>query len=362
MLRRAFAISLGAMIRADPLADLPAKFRSFASRECAGISPLYAELGQKIADDAELLQLTAEARAGQPPPNMLFGAVQALMLRHADAPLTAFYASLAPTPRPAAEAFPAFRAFCRDHREAIAGILRARVVSTNEVARCACLLPAFGLVARRAGEPFNLIEIGSSAGLLLHWDRYAYDYGTAGRLGPEAARLTLACEALGTVMPPLPNRLPAVATRLGIDPVPLDPGDPDDRAWLRALVWPEQHARRAQLDAALDIAAKAPASVLAGTAQERLPDAVAGLPRDGARVVFHAFTLNQFLQDQRQDLVALLDRLGQDRPLFRIGLEWGDGAAPRLSLAQHGTDQSAPIELAHCDAHGGWIEWTGPRS
>ena len=43
-----------------------------------------------------------------------------------------------------------------------------------------------------------------------------------------------------------------VAARVGIDLNPLDPADPDDRAWLRALVWPGPNAaaRLERLDAA----------------------------------------------------------------------------------------------------------------
>ncbi|HEX3066119.1 MAG TPA: DUF2332 family protein, partial [Dongiaceae bacterium] len=48
---------------------------------------------------------------------------------------------------------------------------------TNEVARSAVLLGGFLRVAQRTGLALRLREVGSSAGLNLAWDRYAYELG-----------------------------------------------------------------------------------------------------------------------------------------------------------------------------------------
>ena len=70
--------------------------------------------------------------------------------------------------------------------------------------------------------------------------------------------------------------MPDVVARVGIDRNPLDPADPDDRAWLRALIWPGPNAapRRDRLDAAAAIAAAEPATVLTGDLVDRLPAAL----------------------------------------------------------------------------------------
>ena len=47
---------------------------------------------------------------------------------------------------------------------------------TNEIARSAMLLPGFLAIAREAGLPLDICEIGSSAGLNLLFDRFAYDF------------------------------------------------------------------------------------------------------------------------------------------------------------------------------------------
>ena len=47
----------------------------------------------------------------------------------------------------------------------------------------------------------------------------------------------------------MPATLPEVASRIGSDPEPLDSADPQDAAWLRALIWPEQTERAQRLGA-----------------------------------------------------------------------------------------------------------------
>lgn len=320
-----------------------------------------------VAADPRLLALAARAGADQPPPNMLFAAVHALLLEGPqDAPLARFYPDLTTTPQAPAAAAPSFRGFCLAHEDAIAEILGARVVSTNEVARAACLLPAFAAVARQAAAPLHLIEIGASAGLLLNWDRYAYDYGDGKVLGPPQATLTLNCEPRGLLGPDrgaqvLPDFLPAVAARLGIDPCPLDPTDPRDAAWLHALIWPEQAARAERLEKALAIARVAPPPLCAGSALDRLAPALAALPVEGVPCVFHAFTLNQFSPEMRREFESQLRAAAAQRPLWRIGLEWGTAPAPELVLAHYHGAGVREATLARCDPHGAWIEWLGNR-
>lgn len=344
-----------------PGPDLAQRFRRFADRECSGISPLYAALSRQVAGDSLLLDMASRAGPGQPPPNMFLAAVHFLLLRGGtDHPLTSFYASLTPEPAPPDEAFPAFQDFCRTHAPDVTRLLGDRVVSTNEVRRTACLLPAFAAVATRSPAPLHLIEIGASAGLNLLWDRYAFDYGGSDRLGSADAPLRLMCETRGDHRPTLPSVLPEIGHRLGIDPVPLDPGDPEDAAWLRALVWPEQTARAERLSAALRLAAKVGPEVIRGDGAAQLPDAVASMPATGTPCIFHSFALNQFSDEARGRFLEALRKLGQARPLFQIGLEWGDAAAPELVMTRHDSTGRSSRCLALCDAHGDWIEWLHP--
>ncbi|MYE82165.1 MAG: DUF2332 family protein [Gammaproteobacteria bacterium] len=145
-------------------------------------SPLYAELSYAVSESPELLALAAHTRPRQPPPNMLFGAVQYLLLRGAEHPLAAHYPIVSGEPRPMKPAAGDFRDFCRAYAGEVAELVRTRRTQTNVVRRCTCLVPAFSIVSREAqGRPLHLIDLGASAGLNLNFDRYGVRYACAGR-------------------------------------------------------------------------------------------------------------------------------------------------------------------------------------
>ena len=62
-----------------------------------------------------------------------------------------------------------------------------RSTQTNEIGRCALLLPAFGLVAAEVGALAHL-DVGTSAGLNLLLPRYRYRYEPGGEVGRRLAR------------------------------------------------------------------------------------------------------------------------------------------------------------------------------
>jgi hypothetical protein len=336
----------------------PHAFEQFARRETIDRSQLYGRLSLSIARDPELLALAAHARVGQPVPNLLFGAVQYLLLRDQTQPLTMYYPGLTEHPDPG-DPFPVFRAFCLERAGEIATLLETRLVQTAHVSRCTCLLPAFELIARRTGRPLALVEIGASAGLNLLWDRYSYEYGGGRRHGNSRSPLQLRTELRGTRRPPLPSRLPEVATRVGLDLNPIDVRDPDQVLWLRALIWPDETGRAHQLESALEVARQDPPTVIAGDALETLPAVLATVPRDHTLCVYHSYTVNQFSARGRQHLAALFEREARHRDLYRISIEMLGGEHPRIDLTSYRASVRSDELLAWCDAHGAWLEWIG---
>ncbi|WP_267886568.1 DUF2332 family protein [Nocardia jinanensis] len=71
-------------------------------------------------------------------------------------------------------------------------------------------------------------------------------------MGDRALQTELIDRHTGT--PPIPDQLPTIAGRTGIDLNPLDVTNDEDMAWLDSLVWPEHHARRERLRHAAGIA------------------------------------------------------------------------------------------------------------
>jgi hypothetical protein len=340
-------------------------FLRFAEIDAPPRSPLYVALCHGIATDPDALALAALAPPGQPAPNLLLAAVHDLLLRGTEHPLRAFYPDLVPNPAPPESAYPAFRAFLSDHRDEIAVLLRARLVQTAQVRRCAVLLPALALVhARGGGLALALIEVGASAGLNLLIDRYAYSYSDDARaivIGDPSARLTLSCELRGA-WPPLPATLPLIAFRLGLDLHPIDAHDPEATRWLRALIWPDEAGRARDLEAALAIASADPPPLIAGDALATLPGALQSAPAHATVVVYHSHTLNQFAPAARERFDALLREASRARPLCRVAMEFAGTADPEPSLTlftyEDGERRDEPLGV--CEAHGAWLAWQGP--
>ena len=349
-------------MQADPLSSLRAAFHRFARVEAPGLdSPTYAELAHGVSMDDDLLQIAVHTRPHQPPPNMLFAAVQYLLLSGIDHPLAAHYPIISGEPRPPAPALPHFRDFCLRHRDRIVELIATRRTQTNVVRRCTCLLPAFSIVRQETQSPLALIDLGASAGLNLNFDRYAYSYQRDGRevlrWGPADARVRLEAELRGDgELPPIPPAIP-VASRNGIDLDPVDLANPDQLLWLRALIWPEHVERHRQLiDAATEFA-RSDIRMHAGDASQVLSTLIESIPVAHTLVVYSTIALYQFPQASRRRIADTLAAASSTRPVWQIALEGND---PELSITRYeGGARSEADILADASPHGWWIEWRG---
>ena len=346
-------------MQAEQLASLRAAFHRFARVEAPGLdSPTYEELAYGVSANDDLLEIAAHTRPHQPAPNMLFAAVQYLLLGGLDHPLAAHYPIIAGRQRPLAPAFPHFREFCLQHQERIVELVRTRRTQTNVVRRCTCLLPAFSIICRETPSPLALIDLGASAGLNLNFDRYAYSYQRDGRevlqWGPTEARVRLEAELRGDgVLPPIPSSIP-IASRDGIDLDPVDLANPDQLLWLRALIWPEHLERHQQL---IDAAAEFEHNDIrmhAGDASRVLPALIESVPREHALVVYSTIALYQFPRESGQRIVDTLNHASAARPVWQIALEGND---PELSITRYRSGAVETETLADASPHGWWIEW-----
>jgi hypothetical protein len=319
---------------APELAELARRFTLFAEVDCRDYSPLYERLSLEIAADDELLGLLARARPGQRRPVLFLAAAN--YLGGMRDPST-------------------FREFCLDHRDALVEIIETRATQTNEVRRCAVLLPVFW----RAPAPLALVEVGTSAGLNLLFDRYGYDYGDGRRFG--AGPPVLECSAPGVDV----DGFPEVAWRVGIDREPVDVTDDDAVAWLRACVFADQADRVQRLNDAVAVARRDPPRIVAGDAREVLSDVVLSAPADAHVVVFHTWVVTYFLRDQRADFFALFDELGRQRDLTWLSGE-SPGTIPDLGLERatqmtlgeiryEGGMKSVNV-IGRAHPHGNWLE------
>ena len=337
------------------LVRLAERFARFGRDAVAGDSPLYARLCTQIARHPDVLAPLEGTREGTP---MVFlAAVHDELLRDPDHELAEHYPDVAPGADPAGDPWPAFAAFCAERSAALRSTLVRRGTQTNEVARCAGLLPCFAAVAD--DRPLALIEVGASAGLNLCWDRYAYDYaGTPA--GTEGSPLRITCALRGRREPP--SRIAPVVSRVGLDLDPGDLGDPADVRWLHACVWPDQPARHARLQAAISIVGEDPPDLRRGDAIELLPGLIAEAPPEALVCVFHTAALAYFSREEIDRLAEIMT--GAERDVAWIGGEspgtvMGDPLAAgealhfQLTVGPPG-DLRVLGRMGH---HGGWLEW-----
>lgn len=115
---------------------------------------------------------------------------------------------------------------------------------TNEVGRSAPLMAGLLVLADQFGLPFDLYELGSSAGLNLNLDRYGFRLGGV-EAGDDGSAVRL--EPVWTGARP-PDAAVSVASRQGVDLNPLDPTDPATTTRLTAFVWADQRERLSRLE------------------------------------------------------------------------------------------------------------------
>lgn len=325
-------------------------------------SPLYHHFSQGMQDDPELLALLSLVDPNQPMSVLFFSAVNLLAWRMQHRLLTEFYPYFCSQPRPASDAYPVFRQCCLEHADDLRLLLPHARLQTNEVTRCANLLPAFELISRRAGrQPLALIEVGASAGLNLNWDRYGYRYGNL-LVGDQQAPVQLACTLTGTHLPPLPEVMPLIAQRIGIDLAPLDPQSTLDVEWLLACIWPEELQRYRLLTAALTVARQHPPTMLAGDACELLPEVIASMPPEATICLWHSYALSQGPTVVYERVVEELLEASQVRDIYHLALELDParGPEPRLELFVYREGKLASYDcFATCAVHGETMAWHG---
>ncbi|MEN3121584.1 DUF2332 domain-containing protein [Janibacter sp. LM] len=270
----------------DDLEDVAGYYTYFARQEAKGESPTFERWAAGVVEDPTVLDLLSGLPVPKRQPNLVFAAAR-------------WHGAVTPSD------YPVLREVLLTRWEQVRATVLEHSTQTNEVGRSATLLP---VLAGLPG-PLALVEVGSSAGLCLHPDRWSYRY--VDEAGTEMARLdpaegvspvVLRCTVRGPV--PLPPSLPQVVHRGGVDLNPLDPSDEETAAWLGTLVWPEHEDRRARLAAACRVAAGAPVDVVRGDLLVGVDEAVArarAAAPDATLVLFHSA------------VIAYLDAAGRRR-------------------------------------------------
>jgi len=216
------------------------------------------------------------------------------------------------------EVWPLARAFLERERAWVAGFIRS-APQTNETRRSIGLLAGFLDIAARHALPMDTLEIGASAGLNLHWDRFAYRTDTWRWGGESAVRIDTdwrgAAPALDAPID--------VRSRAGCDLNPLDIRDRGQRLRLRSYIWPDQPERLARFDGAADMAIASGVVVERADAAEWLEHKLASRARDAVTVVYHSIFYQYPPRETRRRIADVIAAAGDAdaAPLVWLRLE-----------------------------------------
>ncbi len=295
------------------------------AQACANLgSPMYAGLLDRLAEDLEAGltdptdptvhggagSVTGRVLAGHendPGPSALalrlLGSVHRLVLERRAGDLATYYPSVGGT-WDVQGGTAAFLRLLDEQPEAVREWLD-RPPQTNEVGRAGALMGGLLQLERRA--PVRLFEIGSSGGLNLLADRFAYvdEAGTVHGDPRSVVRLDDAWH--GPSLTPWPDL--EVVERAGSDLMPVDATTTEGRLTLTAYVWPDQSARLERLRGALALAAETPVPV-------RRQDAAAFVQeielREGTTtVLWHSVMWQYVSADDQAAVTRRVEQLGE---------------------------------------------------
>lgn len=311
---------------AADLSRLAGHFRVQA-RACAELgSPMYAALVDRLADDIDAGGVTAalvEGHEADPGPSALalrlVGTVHRLVLERRAGELATCYPSVGGT-WDLEVAWPLFERLLAERTDEVrAGLERAP--QTNEIGRSAALTGGLLRIGETVRLPVRLLEIGSSGGLNLDADRFAYLQDGRVVQGPADSPVRLEDCWRGRPVTPWPDL--AVVERVGSDVAPVDVSTTQGRLTLTSYVWPDQTARLERLRAAFAVAAAHPVEV-------RRTDAASFVEqvslRPGTITVLWHSVMWQYLDGGDQERVtAAIERIGaaatEQSPFAHLALE-----------------------------------------
>jgi hypothetical protein len=320
--------------------------------------PFYSALLHELEEDHLALSLLASVREEQRNPMLVLATLHLAGLRGHDVLCPIYDAARRGDLEAPFDAAQRVMVALRDEPALVRDELW-RSTQTNEPGRSAVLQ---AVIRDLTGDvpSINVIEVGTSAGINLCFDQFQVSATDDGH------PLTLVCEDVTPIDRSKP--LPAVISRVGIDPHPLDLTNEDDRLWLKACLWPEQRRRHERFDAIVAARPSWPeAVVLRGRALERLDDALELVNRDMMTVVFNTWVAFYLEPEERRDyfeyLIAQCERenvawISIESSLITIPGVDVDPAAHHRGASQIAvtTPGRSPSRWGWCHAHGRWLE------
>lgn len=218
------------------------------------------------------------------------------------------------------EVWPLARALLQREQGWVRDFIRS-APQTNETRRAIALLAGFLTFAKQWSGPSDMLELGASAGLNLHWDRFSYR--TSSWVWGADSAVTIDTDWRGPA-PPVDVR-PNIRHRAACDLNPLDIRDSAALLQLKSYIWPDQSDRLARFDSAVALALQQGVCVERASADDWLKRKLATRARDAAMIVYHSVFLQYPPRATREAIIAAIREAGEaatpQAPLAWVRLE-----------------------------------------
>jgi len=229
---------------------------------------------------------------------------------------------------------------------------------TNEAGRSGALMAGLLVLAARFGPRFELLEIGSSAGLNLLIDRYRFDLAGV-EVGPEDSPVLIRPEWRGLPPPAAEIRIESVR---GVDVAPIDVSDDAAAERLMAYVWIDAADRIARSEAAIAMARARPPLLEQGDAADWVEARLSEPQAEGVtRVLMHSVVWQYIASQGQRRIEAAMAAAGvaasAERPLAWVTFEADRTLNQHTVVVRSWPGDGAPRTLAKAHPHGRWIEW-----
>jgi hypothetical protein len=212
-------------------------------------------------------------------------------------------------------------------------------------------------LAARYGPKFEVLEIGSSAGLNLLIDRYRIDMGGT-VVGPAASPVIITPAWSGP--PPAETPIEIVGIR-GCDVHPMDATDPAIEARLAAYIWAEAPERLVRVRRAIAMmrekGVRLEQADAAGWIEARLAEPQA---EGVVRVLMHSVVWQYLPEPTANRIKAAMKAAGErataERPLGWVMMEPDRSLGHQIVRVRTWPGDGAPAIVATAHAHAAWVK------
>jgi hypothetical protein len=229
---------------------------------------------------------------------------------------------------------------------------------TNEAGRSANFVAAMHWLANKVMPKFELMEIGSSAGMNLLINRFRYNLGGV-MSGPMVSPVTITPQWHGN--PPPDTRFEITSVR-GCDLNPIDVRDDDAANRLRAYVWPEMPERFERMDAAINMVREQGVDLVQSDAADWVESQLVKPQIAGTtRTLMHSIVWQYLTSASQMRITAAMESAGAattyEKPLAWIMLETNTAIMRHELHVRYWPGGGKVVKLAEAHAHGLWVDW-----